>query len=66
MLHLYNILDIIVLNIPFYTLTQKVAKEAATKIIEQKHESNYNHLHFLIYLLHILGSISTDFSLLQE
>ena len=35
-------------------------------IIEQKHKSNYNRLHFLIYFLHILRSISTDFSLLQE
>ena len=35
-------------------------------IIEQKHKSNYNRLHFLIYLLHILQSISTNFSLLQE
>ena len=34
--------------------------------LEQKHKSNYNRLHFLIYLLHILRSISTDSSLLQE
>ena len=38
----------------------------SVQVIEQKHESNYNRLHFLIYLLHILRSISTDFSLLQE
>ena len=33
---------------------------------KQKHKNNYNRLDFLIYLLHILRSISTDFSLLQE
>ena len=38
----------------------------SVQVIEQKHKSNYNRLHFLIYLLHILRSISTDFSLLQE
>ena len=38
----------------------------SVQVIEQKHKSNYNSLHFLIYLLHILRSISTDFSLLQE
>ena len=30
--HLYNILDMVVLNIPYYTVAQKVVKEAATKI----------------------------------
>ena len=38
----------------------------SVQVIEQKHKSNYNRLHFLIYLLHILQSISTDFSLIQE
>ena len=38
----------------------------SVQVIEQKHKSNYNRLHFLIYLLHILRSISTEFSLLQE
>ena len=38
----------------------------SVQVIEQKHKSNYNRLHFLIYLLHILRSISTDFTLLQE
>ena len=38
----------------------------SVQVIEQKHKSNYNRLHFLIYFLHILRSISTDFSLLQE
>ena len=37
-----------------------------TAKFEQKHKSNYNRLHLLIDLLHILRSISTDFSLLQE
>ena len=36
------------------------------KTVTQNHKSNYNRLHFLIYFLHILRSISTDFSLLQE
>ena len=38
----------------------------SVQVIEQKHKSNYNRLRFLIYLLHILRSISTDSSLLQE
>ena len=37
----------------------------SVQVIKQKHKSNYNCLNFLIYLLHILRSISTDFSLLH-